>query len=170
VNAPWAWRARSLGASAYVGVGNYVGVRANFARYESSEPILPILAGGDVASHSGRLIDAGIGVVFHTRRLCDGFSLELGLLRRDRHTRIAPEHDPVEKVDSITYAGRVMVGWTWRIAERGFIAAAVGVSDGKETGSRRLVPELPREPTTEKLDRRQTDGEVHLRFGFVFGR
>lgn len=170
VNAPWGWRSRSFGASAYVGVGQYVGVRANFARYDNSESILPVLAGGDSAPHSGRLIDTGIGVVFHTRRLCDGFSLELGLLRRDRHTRVAPEFDPVEKVDSITYAGRVLIGWTWRIAEHGFIAVAVGFSDGKETGSRRLVPELPREPTTEKLDRRQGDGEAHLRFGFVFGR
>jgi len=171
VNAPWAWRSRSFGASAYVGIGSHLGVRANFARYDSSDPILPILAGAeDIPSHSGRLIDAGVGVVYHERGLCDGFSLELGLLRRDRHTRVAPEFDPVEKIDSVTYAVRGMVGWSWRIAEHAFIAVAVGVSNGRESGSRRLVPELPKLPTTEKLERWQTDAEAHLRFGMVFGR
>jgi len=76
VNVPLGWSgANSVGASAYLGIGNHHALRANFASYVNTNLRAQDLAafllhpsefleGDDVLIHSGRITDVGLGWVF----------------------------------------------------------------------------------------------------------
>ena len=98
-------------------------------------------------------------------------TFEAGALRRDRATRYQYDWDPVIKTRSTTYAGRGMIGWSWLVTRHTYLAAAVGLSAGREAGTVRTLPERysSQMPTTTEVARRQIDGEGYLRFGFAFG-
>lgn len=173
VSSPQGWLHRSFGGSAYIALGPHHALRGNLAYYENAEPLLSVLAialGGDIASHTGRINDAGAALVWYPRRVWDGFTLEAGVLRRGRRTRVEAEFADVIKTRSTTYAGRAMIGWSWLYAGRVFIAISAGVSVGREVGEETAFPEFPSGmSTTTSVTRPQVDAESYLRIGFAFG-
>jgi hypothetical protein len=169
LNAPWGWFRGSAGLSAYVGLGQHHAVRANVARYEASAPLLSVVAvatGGDGAGYEGRIIDVGAAWVVYPRQLWDGFTFEGGVNRRDRDVSLFEEDHPVVRTQTATYAGRVMIGWSWLLSQHLFVAVAAGVSVGREAGHKTSTP-LMQDPmvTTTTIDRTQIDTEGYVRFG-----
>jgi hypothetical protein len=171
VNTPVGWIIGSIGASMYVGLSPHLAIRANFAYYgneNSLEELVNITSDREV--HKGRLIDYGAGLVWYPRRRWQGLMLEAGALLRDRAIRNAYDFDVVKNW-TLTYAGRGMIGWSWRIGPA-FISAAVGLSAGYEVGRETVKREFfsaPMPATTRQLARLQVDAETTLRIGFVFG-
>lgn len=74
------------------------------------------------------------------------------------------------KTRSTTYAQRVMIGWSWLISRHAYVAVAVGLSAGIESGTERTVPDPSRMATTTEIERPQIDAEGYLRFGLAFGK
>ncbi|HWO26539.1 MAG TPA: hypothetical protein VNO30_47750 [Kofleriaceae bacterium] len=171
-NLPIGWMRNTIAGSLYVGLHRHHAVRANFA-WTNAEELLPLVATGFLSSpREGRILDAGIGWVYFPRRLWDGFMFEAGALLRDRDVTTFGEDD-TSTVDSRTFAGYATVGWSWRLNQNVFIAAAVGLSFGHETGRETIMNEdFPREPMPRvvPLDRDQVMPEFSLRFGIAFGR
>ena len=63
--------------------------------------------------------------------------------------------------------GRALVGWSWLIHQRAFIAIAAGLSVGNESGNDTTTPD--RMPTiTKPVHRTRNDGEGYIRLGIVF--
>ncbi|HWO26540.1 MAG TPA: hypothetical protein VNO30_47755 [Kofleriaceae bacterium] len=171
-NLPMSWMRDTVAGSLYVGLHRHHAVRANFARI-TVEELLPLVATSFLSSpREGRILDAGIGWIYFPRRLWDGFMFESGALLRDRDVTTVGDYD-ISTVRSLTYAGYATVGWSWRLHRNVFIAAAVGLSVGRETGKETIMnDDLPREPIPRvvPLDRQQVMPELSLRFGFAFGR
>jgi hypothetical protein len=63
-----------------------------------------------------------------------------------------------------------MVGWSWMIRRRVFIAIAVGASIQRESGRDTITPDgiMPMS-TTKSIERTRIDEEGYLRVGFAFG-
>lgn len=174
VSSPVGWFFDSLGVSAYVGLGRSSAVRANYAAYDHrfslDEPL---------ASHRGRIRDYGIGGVWYAKGLWEGLMLDAGALRRDRDIVVGATYETTE-TRSTTYAGRVMIGWSWLLEKRVFLAIAAGLSVGRETGEETITPEDPFDgwrttpdgsrTAPQRVDRLQVDFETYLRFGIAFGR
>jgi hypothetical protein len=101
----------------------------------------------------------------YPRQRWDGFTFEAGVNRRDRDISVFQE-DSVIRTQSATYAGRVMIGWSWLVTRHVFFAVAAGVSAGRETGqeTNTLYQENPM-PTTTAIHRLQIDPEGYLRLG-----
>jgi hypothetical protein len=70
----------------------------------------------------------------------DGFLLEVGALRRERDVYVWPESESQTFTRSTEYAGRALVGWSWLIHQRAFIAIAAGLSVGYESGNDTTIP------------------------------
>lgn len=177
VNAPIGWiDGKSLGASVYVGVANKVAIRANVASYGGGPPLvgdlISIAAGGDgdEAQHSGRVLDLGVGVVHYSRGLWDGFTLEAGALRRARDLAVVDDFATAYRTstDTVTYAGRALLGWSWLIKQRVFIAVAIGGSVGIETGTETTENERGEMKKSQSVDRSDVSLESYLRFGGAF--
>jgi hypothetical protein len=174
VNSPLGWLVGSFGASAYVRLGDHFAARANVARFRNAGPggLLGATATAFVdgeTGYKGRLFDVGIGGVWYPRRPWDGFLLELGVLRRDRHTYVWPEFEPQVATQTTTYAGRALVGWSWLIGQHMFIAVAAGVSSGRETGHEISTDDYSRTTMTRAVDHQRLGGEGYLRIGVAFG-
>lgn len=176
-NLPLMWKdATSIAGSVQVGVSRRHAVRANVASYENfgsgiaSDGVVGLLGGEREASFSGRTTDIGLSWVFYPNRLWSGWTLELGALRRARDIAVHDENRTPQRVetDTTTYAVRAMVGWTWLIQERAFIAAGVGVSAGRERGTEVTSSEGDRMPTRTSVARRDVTAEGYLRFGVAF--
>jgi hypothetical protein len=175
VSSPTGWPYGTFGASLYVGIGRHVAVRGNLAWYESNESFLEGVAsaasGGEVPSYSGSLRDAGVAGIWYPRRLWSGPMLEAGVLQRVRDTGYQAEFEDGIKTKSTTWAGRAMVGWSWLIGRHVFVAIAMGVSAGRETGEETIIPEdFTKMPSTRPIQRMQIDGEAYLRIGVALGR
>ncbi len=172
VNNPIGWYRGAVAASVYVGLSQHHAIRANFAYYGHASPgadLVSGLAGGDLASYRGRVIDYGAALVWYTRPRWRGTTLEIGALVRDRAIRTGFESEVVKNW-TLTYGARGMIGYSWRIG-RGFVAFAVGLSAGYERGRERIRPEsFPSMSTVEgPVARVQVDGEGYLRIGWVLG-
>lgn len=176
-NLPVGWiDAKSIGASAYVGVTDHVAVRLNVAsyKYDSSKAaeIAAGLFGGDgpEGSDGGRITDLGVGIVQYSRGLWDGFTMEAGALRRARDTFSHDEFAQYASVDTdtTTYAGRALFGWSWLVQKRVFIAAAIGGSAGIETGTEVTANSSGEMKMTSAVDRSDLALEGYLRFGGAF--
>jgi hypothetical protein len=172
VNTPIGWFRHSPGASVYVGISPHHAIRANFAyyhHYRMLQDLASIKSGVEGVSYSGRVIDYGAAWVWYPGRRWQGFMLEAGTLLRDRAIRDGYE-DKVVKNWTLTLAGRGLIGWTWRIGSA-FVAAAVGLSAGYETGREQVTPETLQSmpPVTSRISRLQVDGEAYMRIGFAFG-
>jgi hypothetical protein len=178
VNSPVGWTGDSFvdsfAASAYIALDQHHALRGNLAFFESSgglSSFASVVMGGD-SSSSGRIRDAGAAWVWYPDRLWDGFTFEAGVLLRERRTEHAPEFADTIDTESTTYAGRAMIGWSWLLGGRVFLAIAVGLSAGREIGLETITPDVigpMRMETTRPIDRMQVDGEGYLRFGFAFG-
>src|SRR5512140_1894472 len=138
VNVPWEWLHSQVGVSVSVGLGPHQAVRANVARYNNTGPLTAFL---DEDFYKGRFIDVGVGWVFYPRRLWDGPMLEAGLNRRDRDTAESHYDGPDIQTRSVTYAARLMFGWSWRLTQHSYLAAALGFSVGREAGRETITPD-----------------------------
>lgn len=169
VSSPTGWLRRSFGASVYIGTGAHHAVRANFARYDAEELLPLLVAGFERYPRTGDIVDLGLGWVWYSRGLWDGAMFEAGALRRERDVRVHPDTGGNDKdtTRSVTYAGRVTVGWSWLFARRVFIAVAAGVSVGYESGHETSESDF-KMPVTTSIDRFRVDPEVYLRFGLAF--
>ena len=177
VNQPFGWSDGNIGVSAYAGVAPHVAVRANVAKYDyalSDAQQLAIIAlsgGEDEAERSGGFLDVGLSGVYYPRRLWSGLMVEVGALRRAEKTHMADEFASPAVVDrDVTmYAGRALLGWSWLIYDRAFIAVAVGGSLGHASGS-----EATKQNDTDQMTVvRPVSGmagspEGYLRFGVAF--
>ena len=175
VSAPWGWFADRFGISGYVGIDAHSALRANLARYGESKSFIDygsLFVGAESPSRAGRIADYGLAWVWYPRGLWDGFTFEAGLLRRDRDTSERSETHTVVHTSSTTYAARAMLGWSWRIAGYTYLAVAVGLSAGRESGTEQVVPGFLSDDmaATGPIARLQVDGEGYFRFGFAFGR
>lgn len=177
VNSPFGWiGGNSLGASVYAGITSHVAIRANVASYAGGPSVLgeviSAAAGGDgdEAEHSGRVLDLGVGVVHYSRGLWDGFTLEAGALRRGRDLVVVDDFAPAYRTstDTVTYAGRALIGWSWLIHQRAFIAVAIGASAGIETGTETTENERGEMKKSQSVDRSDVSLESYLRFGGAF--
>lgn len=168
INSPTSWLLGggfSYAASAYAGLSRHHALRGNFALYTDSISLRPL------DSVHGQIVDGGIAWVWYPRKLWDGFTFEAGALVRDRDTLHWPEMSDKTETDSTTISGRAMIGWSWLITRRAFIAIAAGISVGREFGSETITPDsYSAMPTTRSVNRTQIDGEGYLRIGYTFSR
>jgi len=174
VNAPSGWLdAGSVAGSAYVGLSEHQALRVNAATYAytqsaAMELFIAALGGEDEASRSGRFVDVSAGWMYFSNRLWSGFTVELGVLGRARDTTIDDSNASPAVVHTTTHtlAGRALIGWSWLIYDRAFIAVGAGLSAGYEAGSETTEPMT----TTRAVGRSAINAEGYLRFGFAFGR
>jgi len=180
VNPPFRWQdGDSVAASLYIGLAEHHALRLNAATYTPKYPLLFEVAvgitGGDgpEASYSGRTTDVGASWIWFPRRLYDGFSVEVGALRRARDTTVHDTSGPNEYVatDTTLYAGRAMAGWSWLMYQRVFVSLQLGLSAGYQSGGKTLSNPLRREPPmTVGVDSMAIEPEGWLRIGVVFDR
>ncbi len=177
VNLPLGWiGGRSVSGSFYAGISNTDAIRVNVASYANTASVVGELidaalgGDGEEATRSGRTLDLGVGLVHYSRALWDGFTLEAGALRRARNIGITSEFASSYRVstDTTTYAGRALIGWSWLIQKRVFVAAAVGGSAGIETGTENSENDRGEMMKTTKVDRSDVSFEGYLRFGGAF--
>ncbi|HSR98724.1 MAG TPA: hypothetical protein VLM79_16825 [Kofleriaceae bacterium] len=176
-NLPLMWKdAASIAGSVYVGVSRRHAIRANVASYKNSvsgaagDAIVGLLGGEGEASFTGRTTDVGLSWIFYPDRVWSGWTLELGALRRARDIAVNDDNRTPQRVatDTTTYAVRAMVGWTWLIQQRVFIAAGAGLSVGRETGTETTSSDFDRMTTRTSVARRDVTAEGYLRFGVAF--
>jgi hypothetical protein len=178
INLPFMWNdADSIAASLYIGASDHHAIRANVASYKSHAPvaadaIVTVLFDGDgsEASLSGRTTDVGIGWVYYPRSLWNGFMFEAGALGRARDVGVRDSNMTPERVTTTTtvYAARAMIGWSWLLGRRVFIATGVGLSVGRESGAEVFETDIPRMTTRENVARVDVTGEAYLRLGVAF--
>jgi hypothetical protein len=174
VNAPTSWfDAGSIAASAYLGLAEHQALRVNAATYAYTlstpmEAVIAALGGEDEASRSGRFVDVSAGWMYFSNRLWSGFTVELAVLGRTRDTTIDDSNASPQRVRTTTHtlAGRALIGWSWSIYDRAFIAVAGGLSAGYEAGSETTDPMT----MTHTVGRSAVNAEGYLRLGFAFGR
>jgi len=145
VNPPIGWLLRlakvqsdSSDAALAVGLTRHQAIRANISQHEGFEVLPFLLAAVNLhgAPPLGSFGDARIGWVYYPRRLWDGFMLEGGALRRARDVRESSGPSEGARIQSVMYAGRVAIGWSWPITSQLFVSTAAGVSVGWESGTR----------------------------------
>lgn len=161
VPALWIW---SFAASGWVAIDRHNAVRVNVARYLSPAwEVLPAYLYSE--GYSGgitRFTDVSAGWVYYPRRLLSGLTLEAGALLRFRE----PDSDLRPRTQA--FAGRGLIGWTWRLDDASFfVTASVGASLGYERGPPPdYVPPMNQASRTARLD---ASLEWYLRWGFAFG-
>lgn len=168
VSSPFGWLHESFASSLSIGLGAHHAVRANFGWFNADEALPLLLAGGERDPRTGHIMDLGLGMVWYPRQLWQGVTLEAGLLRRERDVRAHHDTDVKETTQSVTYAARAMVGWSWIIARPLYIAVAAGFSVGQETG--REIVSSASMPSNVEIGRVKVDPEIYLRVGVAFGR
>jgi hypothetical protein len=178
VNFPANWRsAESVAASVYIGVTRQDAIRLNVASYANHTSALVDVIGlaaggdGDESSRNGRINDVGVGLVHYSHSLWDGFTFELGALRRARDIRVTDDFAPAKilSTNTTTYAARALFGWSWLVKQHAFIAFGVGMSCGLERGTEH-IDNGPSEMKTQDVDRSDVAFEGYLRFGGAFGQ
>jgi hypothetical protein len=171
VNAPLGWLISSLGVSAYLRLGDHVALRGNLATYRNTSwgEVFAGLSGDGGTGFGGRVTDVGIGAVYYPRRVWDGLTLEAGVLLRARDIYVWPEFEPKTTTTSTELAGRLLIGWSWMIRQRAFIAFAVGFSIGREKGQETDEPDYGQMVVIRPVNRQQSEAEGYLRIGLVFG-
>lgn len=140
-NIPFLWaQAYSIAGSVSVNLSARHAIRANVASWRYDNFLAGLRAGsdgGDFVPGNGRTTDVALSWVFYPRHLWDGFLIEVGAFRRSSDVTWKDDEDlnssPTERRTTM-YAGRAMIGWSWRINPYLFIATAVGLSDGWEVG------------------------------------
>ena len=119
-------------------------------------------------------IDVGAGWMYFPRRVFDGPTVELGVLHRSLDTELYDDFGTPEKVwrDGQEVAARALLGWSWMIRNRVFIALAFGASKGYAFG-RETTQEDATYPVSPKMTHDfgewTTNFEGYLRFGVAFG-
>ena len=180
INEPIGWKSGfAVAGSVYGRVAPHQAVRINAAMYDYNGNVpgelINSLAGGDGARNTGRLIDVGAGWQYFPRRVFDGPTVEVGLLHRTLDTRVEDEWDHPGDVsrDGQEIAAHALLGWSWMIQNRVFIALAMGASKGyaygTETTREMAFPTEPQTPMSHHFGEWTTGFESYLRFGVAFG-
>lgn len=184
VNNPILWAGdKSIAASLYHRVANKQAVRLNFARYEyknfGQQMAADIRYGFEAESeydYTGRAHDIGAAWMYFPRRLWDGPTLEAGVLLRRVESRGTPwdayDYYTVRDRSTNTYSARGLVGWSWLMYNRAFIAFAVGASSGYTVGDEELHEQSRSQPvmtTYGRVGESVVEFEGYIRFGGVFG-
>jgi hypothetical protein len=174
-NLPLLWKdGDTVAGSLYVSLSDRHAIRANVASYANhgaiAKDILSGIAGGESPSYHGRITDLGLAWVFYPRRVWEGFLFEAGALRRARDVGSFDGDATFAAVDKTTtvYAGRAMVGWSWRLYRYVFVAAAAGVSVGWESGDEVSRTDYDDRMIHKHISRADVTGEGYLRIGTVF--
>lgn len=177
INCPCWWPSGdSIAGSLGIGVTANDAIRLNVASYTNHSG-LGVAVGdaffggdGDDVEHSGRILDVGVAWTNYSRALWQGFTYELGLLRRAHDMRDDDTFSTSQTVTThtATYAFRAQVGWSWLLGKHVFIAAAVGLSLGTERGTETITPDFGGSmPMTTDVSRIALSGEGYLRIGFA---
>lgn len=181
VNAPTGWGSAKA-ASVYAQLVERVAIRGNVAVYDyrAGAATMLLLASHGVGletEYSGRTVDVGLSLQYYSDRTYNGVFVELGGLRRteDHVEDESSWNSRIEHRVATAYAMRVMVGYSWLISGRVFLAAAVGVSSGRYHGTETTqstddVGMPTGAAMTTTLDERKPVGEAYLRLGIAFGR
>jgi hypothetical protein len=182
VNFPAMWK-YSVGVSAAAGFATHHAIRANVARYDNGGDIGVLI--GDVffdgdgsdSITSGRNFDFGLSYMGFANKLWDGLFIEAGVLVRSHDKKFAEDNvAPEVHTDTMLFGLRGHIGYSWLIAQRVFVQAAVGASVGYEVGSETTTPSsldylpgmMPAMPETQDVSRSTTSAEGFLRFGGAF--
>lgn len=177
MNLPIRWGdAASIGGSFYIGVSKHLAIRANIATWkyndDAASAIVAVLGDETEGSYGGRITDVGAGLVYYSNKLWDGFTLEGGLLHRDRdiHTNDELATPQYVATNTTTYAARALVGWSWLLGDHVFVAVAFGASAGREVGSETTGRmEGPSSMlTTKDVSRWDIAPEGYIRIGGAF--
>jgi hypothetical protein len=174
-NLPFFWpQGYSIAGSASVNLSARHAIRANVASWQYDNIAAGLAAasnGGDFVPGDGRTTDVALGWVFYPRRLWDGFLIEVGALHRSSHVTWKDDEDlagsRATERRTTMYAGRVMIGWSWRINPHLFIATAVGLSDGWESGTREERSGDGSDAKATPIAGQARSLEGYLRFGGV---
>ena len=176
-NLPFMWKdATSIAGSVHVGLSERHAIRANIASYKNTVSGYLVDAAAGLAgaenegSYTGRTTDLGLSWVFYPDHLWSGWTLELGALRRARDTAVEDDNRTPQRVETntTTYAVRALVGWTWLIQRRAFVALGAGLSVGREAGTEVTSSDFDRMATRTSVERRDVSAEGYLRFGIAF--
>lgn len=132
----------SIAGSVSVNLSARHAIRANVASWQYNNILAGLASasdGSDFVPGDGRTTDVALSWVFYPRHLWDGPLLDVGALHRRRHaTWKGDEFNDTFQITrqrTTRYAARAMVGWSWRITHTFFIATAVGISGGRESGT-----------------------------------
>ena len=134
VNNPLGWK-WSIASSVWVGWTARHAIRVNAARYRG--PLWAFVTSayvgdrpedGAPAPDWGHTTDVGLGWVYNPRRVLDGPAIEAGLLCRFHRLRdhISDNNIANEERHTNVYNARILAGWTWRLSDSWFVAAAIG--------------------------------------------
>jgi hypothetical protein len=177
VNPPVGWDGSAVAASAYLGVARHHALRLNVARYAHRANIagelIAIADGGDgdEAYRIGSTFDIGIGYQYFPRRIYDGLSLEVGVLVRSVDHTTEDEFASPERMVTrgMGVAGRALIGWSWLVADRVFVATAAGAALGYFVGDETRTDTLfEGMETTGSYGRREVSVEGYVRIGFTW--
>lgn len=180
VNAPLMW-ASAISGSAYVRFAPNNALRLNVAAYDHHpslgyELLLATRGASTESSYSGGTVDVGVGWQYFPRRVWDGFVVELGVLRRGENHVIdeASWNSRIRHREATGYAARAMVGWSWLLGEHVFVAASIGLSLGRYSGTESVQPTDDLDnpsgmPMTSSIGEDRIEGEAYLRIGVPFG-
>lgn len=181
VNVPILWKdAESIAGSLYVGLTKRLALRGNVASYDyhggmftAAGALTSILSGGDSeADYDGRITDVGVGAVLYSNKMWDGFTVEAGLLRRATDIEVSDDFadEAYVATTTTTYAARALVGYSWLIGDHFFVAFALGMSGGHESGTEtaRMESHSQSPLTTRSVSRWDAVGEGYLRIGGAF--
>jgi hypothetical protein len=173
-NPPLRWVGlAAIAASGYVAVSPRSAVRANVAVYDYDANLAVAVISQFVEdparrTYDGRIVDVGVGWTYFPRTLCDGATFEVGVLRRAAKTHL--EDAQIVDRNVRTYATRALVGWSWLIRDRVFIAIALGGSEGYTYGRESTARESPQmDPKTRQVAAWDAALEGYFRVGFAFG-
>jgi hypothetical protein len=174
-NLPFLWpNAYSIPGSVSVNLSARHAIRANVTSWQYDNVAAGLAtasSGGDFVPADGRTTDVALSWVFYPRRLWDGFLLEVGALHRSSDVTWKDDDDlasvPFTERRTTLYAGRAMIGWSWRINRYLFIATAVGLSDGWESGTWKERRADGSVAMTMAIAEQARSLEGYLRFGGV---
>jgi hypothetical protein len=179
VNSPLRWAGGdSVGFSGYVGLAKHHMLRLNVATYAYAANSVGLVAAlalgedGDEAQYDGRTTDVGIGYQYYSRGPFDGLMLEAGVFQRDLATRYEDDFasPSIRETNATGYAGRAMIGWSWLMGRKVFIAVGAGASFGRYSGTETTAETtyMP-EYTSKDFVRYETVPEGYVRIGLALG-
>lgn len=177
-NLPMMWtHGFSVAGSLSVSLSARHALRVNVASYaydnELNEVLSGLAGGDDYVARDGRTTDVSLSWVFYPRWMWDGFLVELGVLRRSIDVTMRDDEDlgsaalPVTEWKATEYAGRAMIGWSWRLDRHFFIATAVGLSNGWQSGTEEERSTNGRQRMATPIARDAGSLEGYLRFGGI---
>jgi hypothetical protein len=182
INQPFGWPSGfAIAGSGYARLAPHHALRLNVASYDfhgnvGGDLIDIFVFGGEgsEAGHTGRILDVSAGWMYFPRRVWDGPTFELGLMHRSLDTEVVDDFADYYRVERSgrTIAARALLGWSWLIRDRAFIAVALGAAKGYSSGTEVDTEDdftSPAMSTTTTFGEWTSSFEGYMRFGIAFG-